>query len=82
MNIPSNLPSFYDSPAPREESWSIDNKTYAKSFWVMPAQQPDQILEHLIVHTRQCEIVQVKYNAQVVYYFFKTSFACILLTRK
>lgn len=70
------LPAFDDGPAATEQWGRVDDETDSKSLRVVSTQQPDQVLHHLVVHTAQTEVLQVKHYTQVVHHLLET-----LLTR-
>lgn len=74
-----NLPSFDDGPAAREQGWGVNDEADPEPLRVVATEEPDQVLDHLVVHAAHAEVGQVKNNAQIVDHLLKTLFTSFLL---
>lgn len=71
-----------DGPTAVEHHGRVDDETGAQSLWVVLAEQPDEVLDKLVVHVGGAEVLHVKHDAQVVNDVLIAALARTLLGRK
>nr|CAD7590115.1 unnamed protein product [Timema genevievae] len=73
------IPALDDAPTSREECGGVQYQTDAQALRVVTTQQPDEVFDHLIVHTAETELLEVEHDTEVVDHLLETFLARLLL---
>ena len=75
-------PAADHRPDGGEDCRRVENEAHAQPLRVVFAQQPDDVLDQLVVHAGRAELGQVEHDAQVVRHLLKAFAAGDLLWRR